>query len=55
MNLNNFEIVQIRSNLVQRKKSFKLEKFKIKYGCEGFDVRNIFLIETSPHSGLIWN
>jgi hypothetical protein len=29
------------------------KKIEIKYGCEVFDIRNIFLIETSPDSE--WN
>jgi hypothetical protein len=42
-NLNNFKIFQICSNMVQCKTSLpELENFEIKYGCGGFDVRNMF-------------
>jgi hypothetical protein len=43
MNLNNFKIVHICSNLIQSKTSLpELKKFEIKYGCEGFNERSIF-------------
>jgi hypothetical protein len=38
-----FKIIQTHSNLVQRKISLLgFDKFKIKYGYEGFYLRNIF-------------
>jgi hypothetical protein len=40
--LNNFKI-QMHANLFLCKRGLpKLKKFEIKYGCEGFSVRNIF-------------
>jgi hypothetical protein len=40
--------IQIHSNLIRSKKNLlELEKIKIKYGCEGFDVRNNFTYSNS--------
>jgi hypothetical protein len=55
-NSKDFKLNSACSNLIQSKQDLPwLEKFEIKYGCEGFDVRNNFLIGTSLDSKLILN
>jgi hypothetical protein len=43
LNLNQFELIQVHSNLIQTKTDFpELENFQIKYGAEGFEIGNKF-------------
>jgi hypothetical protein len=53
-NSKDFKLNSACSNFIQSKQDVPwLKKFEIKYGCEGFDVRNNFLIGTSTNSKLI--
>jgi hypothetical protein len=43
LDLNQFELIQVHSNLIQTKTDFpELENFQIKYGAEGFEIGNKF-------------